>query len=55
MKKAVFELKQTQQRMECAGSLTPELEGAAHSAAHPKRQAPPARRPAPKKGGCVHE
>ena len=46
-------MKQTQQTMACTGSLTPELEGASRTAAHPKRQAAPP--PLPKKEEEPHE
>ncbi len=41
--------------MECAGSLTPELEGAARSVSHPVRVQPDKAVPQQKKGGAKYE
>lgn len=48
-------MKQTSRSMECAGSLTPELEGAERSASHPVRTQPVKAAPQAKKGGEKHE
>lgn len=48
-------MKQHPQSMECAGSLTPELEGAARSASHPSRVRPAKAAPQKKKGGVKYE
>ena len=48
-------MKQTRQFMECAGSLTPELEGASRSASHPIRSQRIKASPQAKKGGAQHE
>ena len=53
--KVVIGMKQNIRSMECAGSLTPELEGAARTSAHPRRQQPARQTPPPKKGGTAHE
>ena len=48
-------MKQTRQSMECAGSLTPELEGASRSASHPIRNLRVKTPSLAKKGGAQHE
>ena len=48
-------MKQNSRSMECAGSLTPELEGAARSVSHPVRVHPVKAAPQAKKGGAKHE
>jgi len=48
-------MKQTRHAMACAGSLTPELEGADHTTAHPARRQPPKAAPKTEKGGAKHE
>ena len=48
-------LKQDPRSMECAGSLTPELEGAARSASHPRRVRPVKTAPQAEKGGAKDE
>ena len=44
-------MKQDPRSIECAGSLTPELEGAARSASHPERVRPAKAAPQTEKGG----
>lgn len=53
--KVVIWMKQEPQAMECSGSLTPELEGAGHTAAHPKRAQPAPAAPQTKQGGAQYE
>lgn len=48
-------MKQNPQSMECAGSLTPELEGAARSVSHPSRARPVKAVPQQKKGSVKYE
>ena len=48
-------MKQDPRSMECAGSLTPELEGAARSVSHPERVRPVKAAPQDKKGGAKDE
>ena len=48
-------MKQTRQSMECAGSLTPELEGTARSVPHPIRLPRGKGTPQTKKGGARYE
>lgn len=53
--KVVTFMKQNSRSMECSGSLTPELEGAARSASHPVRAQPVKAAPQTKKGGAKYE
>lgn len=48
-------MKQTRQTMVQSGSLTPELEGAQHSIAHPVREQPIKTTLQTQKGGTQHE
>ena len=48
-------MKQNSRSMECAGSLTPELEGAARSVSHPERVRPAKAAPQAKKGDIKYE
>ncbi|MGN1004654.1 MAG: hypothetical protein ACI4O5_07420 [Oscillospiraceae bacterium] len=48
-------MKKNSRSMECAGSLTPELEGAARSTSHPLRAQPVKTAPQAKKGGVKDE
>lgn len=48
-------MKQDPRSMECAGSLTPELEGAARSVSHPRRVRPAKAAPQAKKAAKKYE
>ena len=48
-------MKQTRQTMAHSGSLTPELEGAQRTAAHPAREQPVKATLQNQKGGTQHE